>query len=83
MEKCSGLDAVHNLWEQMWQSPRTTTPPTTSSSRTFISGGRRTKGREAFKRWAEDQSLEGRALPQRQHGTSLSSSVRPLPLFVP
>ncbi len=22
MEKCSGLDAVHNLWEQMWQSPQ-------------------------------------------------------------
>ena len=58
MEKCSGIDAVHNFWEQVWQSPRTTTPSTTSSSRTSSSfpGGRRIEGREAFKKWAEDFS---------------------------
>ena len=22
MEKCSGIDAVHNFWEQVWQSPQ-------------------------------------------------------------
>ncbi len=61
MEKCSGIDAVHNFWEQVWQSPQNydaiddlVVEDFVVEDFVFISGGRRIEGREAFKKWAED-----------------------------
>jgi hypothetical protein len=58
MEKCSGIDAVHNFWEQVWQSPQNydTIDDLVVEDFVIISGGRRIEGREAFKKWAEDFS---------------------------
>jgi hypothetical protein len=56
MEKRSGLDAVRNFWEQVWQSPQDydAIDDLVVEAFVFISGGRRIEGREAFKKWAED-----------------------------
>src|SRR3984885_5977421 len=56
MEKRSGIDAVHNFWEQVWQSPQNfdAIDDLVVEDFVFISGGRRIEGREAFKKWAED-----------------------------
>ena len=58
MEKCSGIDAVHNFWEQVWQSPQNydAIDDLVVEDFVFISGGRRIEGREAFKKWVEDFS---------------------------
>ena len=58
MEKCSGIDAVHNFWEQVWQSPQIydAIDDLVVEDFVFISGGRRIEGREAFKKWVEDFS---------------------------
>jgi len=58
MEKRSGIDAVHNFWEQVWQSPQNydAIEDLVVEDFVFISGGRRIEGREAFKKWAEDFS---------------------------
>ena len=58
MEKCSGIDAVHNFWEQVWQSPQNydAIDDLVVEDFVIISGGRRIEGREAFKKWAEDFS---------------------------
>ena len=56
MEKRSGIDAVHNFWEQVWQSPQNydAIDDLVVEDFVIISGGRRIEGREAFKKWAED-----------------------------
>ena len=58
MEKRSGIDAVHNFWEQVWQSPQNydAIDDLVVEDFVIISGGRRIEGREAFKKWAEDFS---------------------------
>jgi SnoaL-like polyketide cyclase len=56
MEKSSSIDAVHNVFKQVWQSPPNwdTIDDVVVEDFVFISGGRSIEGREAFKRWAED-----------------------------
>ncbi len=56
MEKRSCVDAVHNSWEQVWQSPQNydAIDDLVVEDFVIISGGRRIEGREAFKKWAED-----------------------------
>jgi hypothetical protein len=58
MEKCSGTDAVHNFWAQVWQSPQNydAIDDLVVEDFVFISGGHRIEGREAFKKWVEDFS---------------------------
>ena len=58
MEKRSGIDAVHNFWKQVWQSPQNfdAIDDLVVEDFVIISGGRRIEGREAFKKWAEDFS---------------------------
>ena len=58
MEKRSGIDAVRNFWEQVWQSPQNfdAIDDLVVEDFVIISGGRRIEGREAFKKWAEDFS---------------------------
>jgi SnoaL-like polyketide cyclase len=58
MEKRSAVDAVHNFWEQVWQSPQNfdAIDDLVVKDFVFISGGRRIEGREAFKKWVEDFS---------------------------
>jgi hypothetical protein len=58
MEKRSGIDAVHNFWEQVWQSPQNydAIDDLVVEDFVIISGGRRIEGRETFKKWAEDFS---------------------------
>jgi SnoaL-like domain len=58
MEKRSGIDAVHNFWEQVWQSPQNYDAIDELVVEDFVitSGGRRIEGREAFKKWVEDFS---------------------------
>jgi hypothetical protein len=58
MEKHSGIDAVHNFWEQVWQSPQNydAIDDLVVEEFVIISGGRRIEGRDAFKNWAEDFS---------------------------
>ena len=58
MEKRSGIDAVHNFWEQVWQSPQNydAIDDLVVEDFVFISGGHRIEGREAFKKWVEDFS---------------------------
>jgi SnoaL-like polyketide cyclase len=58
MEKRSGVDAVHNFWEQVWRSPQNfdAIDDLVVEDFVIISGGRRIEGREAFKKWAEDFS---------------------------
>jgi SnoaL-like polyketide cyclase len=58
MEKRSGIDAVHNFWEQVWQSPQNydAIDDLVVEDFVIISGGRRIEGRDAFKKWAEDFS---------------------------
>jgi hypothetical protein len=55
MEKCSGIHAVHNFWEQVWASPQNfdAIDDLVVEDFVIISGGRRIEGREAFKKWAE------------------------------
>ena len=58
MEKCSGNDAVHNFWEQVWHSPQNydAIDDLVVEDFVIISGGRRIEGRETFKKWVEDFS---------------------------
>ena len=58
MEKRSGIDAVHNFWEQVWHSPQNydAIDDLVVEDFVFISGGRRIEGREAFKKWVKDFS---------------------------
>ena len=58
MEKCSGIDAVHNFWKQVWQPPQNydAIDDLVVVDFVFISGGHRIDGREAFKKWVEDFS---------------------------
>ena len=58
MEKGSGIEAVHNFWGQVWQSPQNydAIDDLVVEDFVFISGGRRIEGREAFKKWVEDFS---------------------------
>ncbi len=58
MEKSSGIDAVHNFWEQVWRSPQNfdAIDDLVVEDFVIISGGLRIEGREAFKKWAEDFS---------------------------
>jgi hypothetical protein len=58
MEKCSGTDAVHNFWAQVWQSPQNydAIDDLVVEDFVFISGGHRIEGREAFKKWVKDFS---------------------------
>ena len=58
MEKGSGIDAVHNFWEQVWQLPQNydAIDDLVVEDFVIISGGRRIEGREAFKKWAEEFS---------------------------
>lgn len=53
MEKRSGVDAVHNFWEQVWGSPQNfdAIDDLVVEDFVIISGGRRIEGREAFKKW--------------------------------
>jgi hypothetical protein len=55
MEKRSAVDAVHNFWEQVWQSPQNfdAIDDLVVEDFVFITGGRRIEGRKAFKKWAE------------------------------
>ena len=56
MEKYSSIDAVHNFFKQVWQSPPNwdNIDDLVVEDFVFISGGSRIEGREAFKKWAED-----------------------------
>ncbi|MGO9921292.1 MAG: ester cyclase [Isosphaeraceae bacterium] len=56
MENCPSIDAVHNFFKQVWQSPPNwdTIDDVVVEDFVFISGGRRIEGRDAFKKWAED-----------------------------
>ena len=58
MEKRSGIDAVHNFWEQVWQSPQNfdAIDDLVVEDFVFITGGRRIEGRKAFRKWVEDFS---------------------------
>ncbi len=90
MEKRSGIDAVHNFWEQVWQSPQNYDAIVVEDF-LIISGGRRIEGREAFKKWAEDfsaaignfdseivDSFENRDGPESpQRGGSLAQTTEP------
>jgi SnoaL-like polyketide cyclase len=55
MEKGLGVDAVHNFWEQVWQSPQNfeAIDDLVVEDFVIISGGLKVEGREAFKKWAE------------------------------
>jgi hypothetical protein len=56
MEEYSSIDAVHNFFKQVWQSPPNwdNIDDLVVEDFVFISGGSRIEGREAFKKWAED-----------------------------
>jgi SnoaL-like domain len=58
MEKRTGIDAVHNFWGQVWQSPQNfdAIDALVVEDFVFITGGRRIEGRKAFKKWAGDFS---------------------------
>ena len=58
MDKSSGIDAFHNFWKQVWQSPQNydAIDDLVVEDFVFISGGSRIEGREAFKKWVEDFS---------------------------
>ena len=58
MEKRSGVDAVRNFWEQVWQSPQNydAIDDLVVEDFVFVTGGHRIEGREAFKKWVEDFS---------------------------
>ncbi len=55
MEKYSSLDAVHNFFEQVWQSPPVwdNIDDLVVEDFVFISGGSTIEGLETFKAWAE------------------------------
>jgi len=80
MEKCSGIDAVHNFWKQVWQSPQDydAIDDLVVEDFVFISGGRRIEGREAFKKWVEDFSAAIGNLEMRS-GTGLRGRASPHP----
>jgi hypothetical protein len=82
MEKRSGIDAVRNFWERVWQSPQNydAVDDLVVEDFVFISGGRRIEGRKAgyppLAR-AAGSALAGGSLPVRAaQGISARLSCR-------